>query len=90
VPDGRILLAEMGEAHRKAQKKLAELREHPAAAARSAADSLHEIVEKLAANYHELEKAVTDRVQLSREVMNGWQHETRSLMRELRRTAAAV
>ncbi len=90
VPDGRILLAEMGEAHRKAQKKLAELRAHPAATARSAADSLHEIVEKLAANYHELEKAVADRVQLSREVMNGWQHETRSLMRELRRTTATA
>ena len=90
VPDGRILLAEMGEARRKAQKHLAEMREHPAAAVRSAADSLHEIVEKLSANYHELEKAVTDRVQLSREVMNGWQNETRSLMRELRKTATSV
>ena len=90
VPDGRILLAEMGEARRKAQKHLAEMRAHPAAAARSAAESLHEIVEKLSANYHELEKAVADRVQLSREVMKGWQNETRSLMRELRSTTAAV
>ena len=80
----------MGEARRKAQTRLAEMREHPAAAARSTADALHEIVEKLSANYHELEKAVTDRVQLSREVMNGWQNETRSLMRELRKTAASV
>jgi stearoyl-CoA desaturase (delta-9 desaturase) len=91
VPDGRILLAEMGEARRKAQKQLAALREHPAhGPGHRAADALHEIVEKLSANYHELEKAVADRVQLSREVMNQWQDETRSLMRELRRATASV
>ena len=86
MPDGRILLAEMGEARRKAQKHLAEMREQPHGPAHRAADALHELVEKLSASYHELETAVTNRVQLSREVLNGWQDETRSLMRELRRT----
>ncbi len=90
VPDGRILLAEMGEARRRAQKHLAEMREQPHGPANRAADALHELVEKLTANYHELEKSVADRVQLSREVLNGWQDETRSLMRELRRTYAKV
>ncbi len=88
VPDGRILLAEMGEARRKAQSQLAELREHPAA--HRASDTLHEIVEKLTTNYHELEKAVADRVQLSREALNQWQNETRQLMREFRRTVASA
>jgi stearoyl-CoA desaturase (delta-9 desaturase) len=88
VPDGRILLAEMGEARRRAQKHLAEMRQQPAGPVDRAADALHELVEKLTANYHELEKSVADRVQLSREVLNGWQDETRSLMRELRSTYA--
>ena len=90
VPDGRILLAEMGEARRKAQKHLAEMREQPHGPAQRTADALHEVVEKLSANYHELETAVANRVQLSREKLNAWQDETRSLMRELRRTYAAV
>ena len=90
MPDGRILLAEMGEARRRAQKQLAEMREQPHTAAHRATEALHELVEKLSANYHELEKAIADRVQLSREVMNAWQDETRSLMRELRRTYSKV
>jgi stearoyl-CoA desaturase (delta-9 desaturase) len=90
VPDGRILLAEMGEARRKAQQDLAAVRAYGPGAAQRAADAMHEIVEKLSANYQELEKAVADRVQLSREAMNEWQNETRSLMNELRRTYASV
>ena len=86
VPDGRILLAEMGEARRRAEQHLAEMREQPAGPVHRAADKLHELVERLTLNYQELEKSVSDRVQISREVLNGWQHETRSLMREIRRT----
>jgi len=87
VPDSRILLAEMGEARRKAQKQLAAIQQQNSA--HRAADTLHELVEQLSANYHELEKAVSDRVQLSREKLNQWQDETRSLMREFSRMAAA-
>ena len=47
------------------------------------------MVERLAANYHELEKAVADRVQLSREALNQWQDETRAMMREIRRMVDA-
>lgn len=90
VPDGRILLAEMGEARRKAQKQLTEMRDQSHSPANRATEALNELVEKLSANYHELETAVANRVQLSREVLNGWQDETRSLMRELRRVSSNV
>ncbi|MEO8616659.1 MAG: fatty acid desaturase [Luteolibacter sp.] len=90
VPDSRILLAEMGEARRKAEKHLADVREQGTVHAHTALDTLHELVEKLSANYHELEKAVSDRVQLSKEKLDHWQDETRSVMREIRRMAAAA
>jgi predicted nucleic acid-binding Zn-ribbon protein len=80
----------MGEARRKAEKQLARLREQAEAhgAGQRALEALHEMTERLAANYHELEKAVSDRVQLSREVLNHWQSETRQLMREIQRFSA--
>ena len=78
----------MGEARRRAEQRLAELRQHGPGAGQRAVDALHEVVEKLAANYHELEKSVADRVQLSREVLNRWQTETRQLMRELSRVSS--
>ena len=88
VPDSRILLAEMREARHQAEKHLAQLREHGPGPAQRASDAVHEMVERLAANYHELEKAVVDRVQLSRATLRDWQRETRSLMRELSRMVA--
>jgi stearoyl-CoA desaturase (delta-9 desaturase) len=90
VPDSKILLAEMREARIKAEKHLAELREHGPGPAERASIAIHEIAERLAANYHELEKAVADRVQLSREALNHWQDETRAMMREIRRMVEAV
>ena len=85
VPDSKILLAEMREARRKAEQHLEELRESSHGAAQRASDAVHEMVEQLSANYHELEKAVADRVQVSREVLRDWQSETRGIMRELSR-----
>ncbi|MBC8126042.1 MAG: fatty acid desaturase, partial [Gloeobacteraceae cyanobacterium ES-bin-144] len=90
VPDSRILLAEMREARLNAEKHLADAKQHATGPAQRAADAMHELVERLAANYHELEKAVADRVQLSREVLRDWQNETRSIMRELRRMASSL
>ncbi len=87
VSDSKILLAEMGEARRRAEERLAELRLHGPGPTQRAVDALHELVEKLAANYHELEKSLADRVHLSREVLNRWQDETRQLMRELSRVS---
>jgi len=90
VPDTKILLAEMREARIRAAKHLAELQAHGPGPAQRASDAVHEMHERLTANYHELEKAVSDRVQLSREVLNRWQAETRAMMREIRRMAATV
>ncbi len=90
VPDSRILLAEMGEARRKAEKHLEEVREKGNAHAHTVLDTLHELVEEMSANYHELEKAVSDRVQLSKEKLDHWQEETRSMLREIRRMSAAA
>jgi stearoyl-CoA desaturase (delta-9 desaturase) len=89
VPDSRILLAEMGEARRKMQTHLAQLKDQSHGPAQRALDAMHEMADKLSANYHELEKAVADRVQLSREKLNAWQDETRRLMREVKRLAAS-
>ena len=86
VPDSKILLAEMREARRKAELHLEEIRQQqqPGQCQR-ASDKLHELVEKLATNYHELENAISERVQLSREALNRWQNETRGIMREISR-----
>src|SRR5690606_19001655 len=65
VPDSKILLAEMQEARRRAAIRLEELRNAGPGVAQRAADALNELAEQLAANYHELETAVADRVQLS-------------------------
>jgi stearoyl-CoA desaturase (delta-9 desaturase) len=90
VPDGKILLAEMRQARIITEKHLAELREHGPGPAQRACDAVHEISERLAANYHELEKAVADRVELSRKMLRDWQTETREMMRELRVMVATV
>lgn len=85
VPDSKILLAEMHEARRHAVIRLDELKSAGPGVAQRATDALHEITERLSANYHELEKAVADRVQLSKEVLDSWQDETRVLVRQLGR-----
>ena len=72
---------------------LAELREHGPGPAQRVSDAVHEMVERLSANYHELEKSVADRVRVSREVLQEWQEwqdETRRIMREIRRMTSAL
>lgn len=90
VPDSKILLAEMREARVSAERHLKELLDKQPTVADRITDSLHEMVDSLAANYNELEKAVSDRVQLSREVLQEWQDETRATMREIRRMISSI
>jgi stearoyl-CoA desaturase (delta-9 desaturase) len=90
VPDSKILLAEMREARIRAEKHLEELRSQGPGPAQRVSDAVHELVERLAANYHELEKAVADKVHLSREALHQWQDETREMMREIRRMVSAL
>ncbi len=98
VPDAKIILAEMHEARRRAHIRIEELRALPAhgvahrasEAAHRAADALHEVVEQISKNYHELEKAVTDRAHLSREALKNFQADTRALIRQLGQTPAVA
>ncbi len=88
VPDSRILLAEMRQARLTAEKHLAGLCAPDAGCARRACETAQEMIERLTANYHELEKAVAERVELSRGVLRHWQSETRHIVREIRRMAS--
>jgi stearoyl-CoA desaturase (delta-9 desaturase) len=81
VPDSKILLAEMGEAKRRAQERVDQIQAIPGYCQRTA-EMLSQLSDKIAANYHELEQALADRVQLSRAALQKWQDETRALMRE--------
>lgn len=90
VPDSKILLAEMREARLSAEKRLAEVRQFGPGPAQRAADAIHELVDRLSANYHELEKAIAGRVQLSKSALDRWQADTRAMLREVHRMAAAV
>jgi stearoyl-CoA desaturase (Delta-9 desaturase) len=67
VPDSKILLAEMREARIRAEKHLAELREHGPGPPNAPAMRCMKWSPNASrsANYHELEKAVADRVQLA-------------------------
>jgi stearoyl-CoA desaturase (delta-9 desaturase) len=86
VPDSKILLAEIGEAKRHAQQRVHEIQATHGYCQRTA-EMLTQLSEKISANYHELEQAVADRVQLSREALQNWQDETRALMREMSKVA---
>jgi stearoyl-CoA desaturase (delta-9 desaturase) len=84
VPDSKILLAEMGEARLRAEEKLAALNAANPTMADRAHVMLNELCQNIANNYAELEKAVADRVEVSRQTLLTWQAETRELARYAR------
>jgi stearoyl-CoA desaturase (delta-9 desaturase) len=84
VPDSKILLAEMGEARLRAEEKLAALNAANPTMADRAHVMLNELCQNIAKNYAELEKAVSDRVEVSRQNLITWQAETRELVRYAR------
>ncbi|WP_367870414.1 acyl-CoA desaturase [Luteolibacter sp. Populi] len=84
VPDTKVLLAEMAEARRRADQELASLHaanDHPWRD--KAVESMNSLIDRLTANYHELEKAMTDRVDLSRKALRNWSRETRQVLDHL-------
>jgi stearoyl-CoA desaturase (delta-9 desaturase) len=84
VPDTKVLLAEMAEARRRADQELARLHaagDHPWRD--RAVESMNSLIERLANNYHELEKAMADRVELSRKALRDWSKETRETLHHL-------
>jgi stearoyl-CoA desaturase (delta-9 desaturase) len=84
VPDSKILLAEMGEARQRAEEKLAALNAANPTMADRAHLMLNELCQNIAKNYAELEKAVSERVEVSRQNLLTWQAETRELVRYAR------
>jgi stearoyl-CoA desaturase (delta-9 desaturase) len=77
VPDERILLAEMKEARRLAELKLAEPESLAAVLGRRQQEMLTHLSERLAANYETLEKAVENKIEVSRRAIEEWRRETR-------------
>ncbi len=77
VPDERILLAEMAEARRRASLRLKTPESITAVAGQQVYDMFQQLSARLAMNYEALEKAMAERVEISRKAINRWRRETR-------------
>lgn len=83
VPEARILLAEIAEAQRRADEHLAEITSTGATVCEKALATVHDLQERLAAAYQELEHAVAEKAEMSRKVLDGWRREARQLVATL-------
>ena len=84
VPETKVLLAEMAEARRRAELELTRIQEsgdHPLRD--KALEAMNALIERLSANYHDLEKAMADRVELSRKALRNLSRETREMLDHL-------
>ncbi len=91
VPTSKIVAAEMREAQRKAEARLAELKESDGTACEVAMARVNELLAKLKENLTEFENSVSQSLEASRETLKRWRRETRQLVRglgELRLTSA--
>jgi stearoyl-CoA desaturase (Delta-9 desaturase) len=48
-----------------------------------ALEAMNALLERMSSNYHELEKAIADRVELSRQSLSKWSKETRQMLDHL-------
>jgi stearoyl-CoA desaturase (delta-9 desaturase) len=83
VSQTRILLAEMSEARRHTENRLASLEASGAKICQNTLKAVHEMQEKLATAYHEVEAQASQRVEMSRETIEKWRGETRQLLERL-------
>lgn len=83
VPDHVILLAEMSEAQRRAEERLAHLESSGASVCSMALQAVRELQERLAAATHELESAVAKKAEISRQMIAKWRQEIRELSERL-------
>ena len=93
VPDEKILLAEMSEARRRAALKTGHDESIAAVFGQQMHDMFHQLSERLAANYAALEKATTEKVEISRHMIEDWRRETReftALLSDLERRLPAA
>ncbi|MBT8045075.1 MAG: fatty acid desaturase [Verrucomicrobiae bacterium] len=81
VPDEKILLAEMREARRQAERIAAMEPETPLC--EKAMEAYHSFSRRLSKSYAELEQAMSDKVEVSRQAMDQWQKETREFVRHI-------
>lgn len=77
VPDERILLAEMLETRRRASLHLEKPEGIAIALGQQMHEAFHQLSARLAVNFEALEKAMADRVEVSRQAINRWRRETR-------------
>jgi len=84
VPEHKILLAQMDEARRKADAMREEIVAHHDTGSRQrTSEILDGLTAQLAENYHELEQAVADKVELSKKALRRWSAETRIMVNQL-------
>ena len=88
VAPEKILLAEMAEAKRQAHARLNVEPTADHAKAKHvnwhrATEILHELSEKLAASYHDLDQAVADQAEVSRRILDKWHAQTREILDHL-------
>lgn len=77
VPAAKILLAEMHEARRRAERKLQEPDGIVSVFGKQAHEKLQDVAGRLAANYATLEKSMAEQVEISQKAINRWRKETR-------------
>ncbi|MDA7526713.1 fatty acid desaturase [Akkermansiaceae bacterium] len=83
VPESKIIGAEMREAQRKVEAKLAELHAKDGTICEHAMARVDELLTKLKKNLNELESSVSESLEASRSTIRQWQRETRELVRRL-------
>lgn len=83
VPTNKIVAAEMREAQRKAEAKLAEIKENEGSFSEHAVARVHEMLAQLKENLNELETSVSQSIDTSKASLKRWRRETRELIRGL-------
>ena len=80
VATSKIVDAEMKEAQRKAEVRLAELAAQDGTLCEHAVAKVNELIEKLKENINEFETSFSESLESSRETLKRWRRETRALM----------
>jgi stearoyl-CoA desaturase (delta-9 desaturase) len=83
VPTSKIVASEMREAQRKAEARLAELRNNEGTPCELAMARVNDLLAKLKENLSELETSVGQSLDASRSTLKRWRRETRELVRRL-------
>ncbi|MFP6879792.1 MAG: fatty acid desaturase [Roseibacillus sp.] len=83
VSASRILLAEIAEARRTADVRLASIDASSVTVCERARSAVNDLQERLAAAYHELERAIAEKAEMSRHRVNRWRSDIRELMQSL-------